>query len=956
MAYLASGSARRQIEALFEGASVAGLSDRQLLERFIADRGAAGEIAFAALVQRHGPMVLDVCRQLLGDLHHAEDAFQAVFLVLARRARSIRDPDLLGNWLYGVALRTARCARLQLVRRRKKEEGDVMRRPGPDSAVLAESILPPVEQPAIDREQAEALHCEIGRLPEAFRLPVVLCYFEGLTIDEAARRLRWPVGTIGSRLARAREKLKRGLTRRGIVLPSGVLATLLAPRSTSAAAISSPLCRSTTTAAMKFAAGQAAAGAASASATALAQEVLRSMLLSKFKVVALSILFLGAMATGVGLLAHSPAMNDGPKPMPVANQRSAAIATTPDVAAPGRMRVVGRVLDSSGVPMRGAVVEVIGRRRQAYRAATGFGSPILLGRGGSQSDGQFQLDAARTSSTGFFDGLYVVAMVPGFGLGWATLNPDAEQPVAEIRLQPEQLIRGKLVDLSGQPAAGVELPVDGFGEAKNFGLWSATSLYNRNAPEDARAWPRGLKTDGQGRFELHGVGRGLSVSFVVNDRRFAQQWLGVATDDRDGPKKVTLALQPAKIIEGQVLDASTGQPIPGAVIEVGAETKTGIHPAVFHADNQGQFQANPFPADHFKVSAFPADGMPYLPSRVEFAWNKGAVKKEIVVKLTRGTVIKGKVVEENTGRALAEASVQYLAINGSAEHKGGWEAMVASKDDGSYQIVVPPGKGHLLVFGPTADFILDVIGGRTLDEGLPGGERHYAHKIMAYDVKAGDPPRAIDAVLRRGKTIKGRVVGPRGETVEHAAILTRLQIEPFNTSWRGDASFQPHARDGCFELHGLNPDKAILVYFLDADHQWGGTIEISGKPITEPMTVQLQRNGQAKARFVATDGRPLAKLIPPIEIVVTPGPPPRRGELFADTARLIQVDPQHYYRPNLLRTDADGRVTLPDLIPGAFYRISDYSPSKGWQVRKDFTVKPGETLDLGDILIEKPPQ
>ena len=121
----------RQIESLFESGSFTGLSDRQLLERFAAQRDAAGEAAFAALVGRHGPMVLGVCRQVLGDPHHAEDAFQAVFLVLARKAASIRDPDLLGNWLYGVALRTARCAKRQLDRRRKHEEGDVMRRSDP---------------------------------------------------------------------------------------------------------------------------------------------------------------------------------------------------------------------------------------------------------------------------------------------------------------------------------------------------------------------------------------------------------------------------------------------------------------------------------------------------------------------------------------------------------------------------------------------------------------------------------------------------------------------------------------------------------------------------------------------------------------------------------------------------------------------------------------------------------
>src|SRR5262245_43114310 len=132
MANLATGSVARQLGALFEGGSMAGLTDRQLLERFHSGRDAGGEAAFAALVARHGPMVLGVCRQILGDRQLAEDAFQAVFLVLARRARSIRDPDLLGNWLYGVALRTARCARNRLARRRQNEEIGTMMRPGTD--------------------------------------------------------------------------------------------------------------------------------------------------------------------------------------------------------------------------------------------------------------------------------------------------------------------------------------------------------------------------------------------------------------------------------------------------------------------------------------------------------------------------------------------------------------------------------------------------------------------------------------------------------------------------------------------------------------------------------------------------------------------------------------------------------------------------------------------------------
>ena len=116
-----SGSVVRQINSLFEGSSVTGMSDGQLLDRFTARRDAAGEAAFAALVKRHGAMVLGVCNEHLSDRHHAEDAFQAVFLVLAQRAHSIRHADLLGNWLYGVALRTARCARIRRGRRENHE-------------------------------------------------------------------------------------------------------------------------------------------------------------------------------------------------------------------------------------------------------------------------------------------------------------------------------------------------------------------------------------------------------------------------------------------------------------------------------------------------------------------------------------------------------------------------------------------------------------------------------------------------------------------------------------------------------------------------------------------------------------------------------------------------------------------------------------------------------------------
>jgi hypothetical protein len=318
------------------------------------------------------------------------------------------------------------------------------------------------------------------------------------------------------------------------------------------------------------------------------------------------------------------------------------------------------------------------------------------------------------------------------------------------------------------------------------------------------------------------------------------------------------------------------------------------------------------------------------------------------------------VTEQGTGRPLEGATVQYIPARNRDKVVSGWQAVVVSKDDGSYQIVVSPGKGYLFIYGPTSDYILESIGERMLYNGQPGGQRYYAHGIRAYDVKDGDPPHQIAVSLRPGKTLKGRVVGPAGQMVEKAEIIAALQFNYFHLNWRGDLTI--HSRDGSFELHGLDPARAARVYFLDADHQWGVTVALSGKQAGEKQTIQLQPCGQAKARFVAPDGKPVAKIFPYFEILGTLGPSEGSRDkkqqvmLAADAAYMVNLDRKHYWGSPF--TDADGRITLPDLIPGAWYRISDNSTinveEKGAQVRKDFTVKPAETLDLGDILIEKP--
>ena len=193
----------KQIRTLFDVGALGAMPDRGLLDHF-ARGGETSEAAFATLVERHGPLVLRVCRHLLADGHLAEDAFQVTFLLLARRARSIHDPDALAGWLHRVARRVALRARAGIRRRNDRER--------PEAGEIAVAADNPLERD----ELCAIVHEEIDRLGDAQRLPILLCALEGLSHEEAAQRLRWPVGTVKSRLVRGRRRLEGRLARRGL--------------------------------------------------------------------------------------------------------------------------------------------------------------------------------------------------------------------------------------------------------------------------------------------------------------------------------------------------------------------------------------------------------------------------------------------------------------------------------------------------------------------------------------------------------------------------------------------------------------------------------------------------------------------------------------------------------------------------------------------------------------------
>jgi RNA polymerase sigma factor (sigma-70 family) len=286
----AAPTATRVDPSLGNRASTIARTDEQLLQRYLSGTNEPAEAAFAALVERYSPIVHRVCIDVLGCSHDAQDAAQAVFLVLARKARSIRKPGSLGPWLHGVALRVARRAKSEAARRRAAERKKAEITHESDTADSGPEVM-----------DHAALHDEINRLPEKYRQPIVLFYLQGQTQPETARALSWPLGTVQIRLHRGRERLRSRLARRG----AGMIGLTGSNPPTSRPATPGMLDRewteTTARAAVRFAAGKETTGLVARPVTRLADSVLAAMLTDSLKVVALILISLFFVSTGLTL-------------------------------------------------------------------------------------------------------------------------------------------------------------------------------------------------------------------------------------------------------------------------------------------------------------------------------------------------------------------------------------------------------------------------------------------------------------------------------------------------------------------------------------------------------------------------------------------------------------------------------------------------------------------------------
>jgi RNA polymerase sigma factor (sigma-70 family) len=930
MATAQLGAVLRHIGSLAADQKTTEQTDGALLRAFL---GNNDQPAFEALVRRHGPMVLRVCRRTLGNAHDAEDALQATFLVLARRGTSIRKKESLASWLHGVAYRMATDAR-KAAARRHKHESRARPAPPPDPALSAAW-----------QELQVLLDEEIGRLPESLREPFVSCCLENKSCAEAAQQLGIEEGAVRKRLSRARKRLQERLTGRGVSL-TAVLAAVAVGANGASAAIPVSVVRSTAQAATVLAAGQAAAaGLVPTRVAALTEGVLKAMFKTNLKTAGLVVLAVVLAGTGTGVLTYRALAAGQPGPAPAAGARQAPTGDQPKGTPPGPKEpaapadekkdvgFVGRVVDAGGKPVAGADVALLGESKSnAAKDIPLGGKPLAHGR--ADGDGRFRLSVARTVLADY-RAAYVIAGKAGHGLAWARAELQMPSQETLVRLAPEKVVRGRLIDVQGQPAVGVRVRVPYLSGKDGVGVGALPK-------EGFPAWPGPATTGKDGKFKIAGLNPDLGGWLDIDGEEFTAAKAGIQAGKEHRNQEINLTLAPARILEGVVTYKDTGKPVPKARIQC---LNDGV-PARAQTDDKGHYRLRVAPPTGQPgmgpsgVFATPPEGQPYLRGEVPLDWPQGAVKHRIDLALARGVLVRGAVTDAATGKPIAGAKA--MAAVARQFFMDPETPRVTTAADGTFAVAVPTGsRGHVLVKGPNNDYVTSEITDGELRGGKRFGGRYYADAIIPFEAKAGTETLDVTAKLRRGVTLRGKLLGPGDKPVDNALMICWNRDD----SWTyGSIYTGTPVRDGVFELRGCDPEVTYPVYFIDAKNKLGATAHLSAKEAAgKEVTVRLASCGSAVVRFVDKQGKPRKGFRPHIDMVFRPGD----KDVFADSEMLVNLDRVNY--PNLgPAADAEGHLTYPVLIPGATYLIDlgGLPPKK-----EPLTVKSGETVKK-DVVIE----
>jgi RNA polymerase sigma factor (sigma-70 family) len=656
-------------------------TDRELLRRFAHENDQA---AFETLVNRHTSMVLGVCRRALANVQDAEDACQAVFLVLANRARTGNWQDSVANWLYTTARKVAHNARVAAERRTRRESGAAV----PEAVELVDRMS--------GRELLSALDAALDSLPPSYREPLVLCYLEGLTRDEAAARLGIPLATLHTRIDRARKRLHAVLTKAGCTLGAGLLALAV---SSPAGASPPRLVASILT---------AVSGKHSDAVGVLAKGV--AVHGSSHKVVfALAAGVVVALGAGLGSLQLNAASQPPGKPAPPPAEKAQA-KDAPAKPGPKETTVSGRVLGPDAKPLAGAKLFV-----------TRFEGEQEVGT--SDADGKFSVKVP----VGF--GSPLIARAEGVGLDFANIPPDKLGEEVELRLVKDQAISGRVVDTQGKPVPGASVAVS------KLAIY-ADSLDNFLAEHKHAEFVRADKvllrevgvlpavtTDKDGKFTIAGAGVERLVTLRVNGTGLADTEVHVVNRKDFDPKPynevkpvirqgrplpgpesprvlygpdVSVIAEPEKRIRGTLTDVDTGKPRVGVRVALVRDISEGITwPLVAVTDSEGRYEIRGArKSTTYNVVVDGDRDTRHIGTRVRVDDTAGYEPLTADIKVKKGVVITGKVIDTGTKKPVrGYVNVAIMADNKFVkdypEMTGG--AFSPTGADGTFRVVAIPG-------------------------------------------------------------------------------------------------------------------------------------------------------------------------------------------------------------------------------------------------------------------------